>query len=502
MLKKLFFLFCMFIFFGLAYDVHAQTISERIDGKDRFEVAVNISKKGWTGGSDVVILANYNAFADALSASTLAYKHNAPILLTHSDRLTDSTREEIRRLMPREVIVIGGYATISSDVINQLKQIGVSTVRRIDGKDRYEVAYNIANELPASQTVIIAYGLAFADALTIAPYAAQNAYPILLSNKDSISSGVLRYISENNVNQIIIVGGEGSISKAIENQLKESRSVTRISGTDRYEVSVNIAKQLMGANRKFFVASGLTFADALTGSILAAKENAPILLTRPNVLPSSIQSFINQNSVSQFVILGGNASVQPSIFDKMFGPLAGIKIVVDPGHGKRDTGAIGNGLLEKEVVLDIGNRLKTKLNRAGAIVIMTREDDSYPTLSERVETAHKNGADAFVSIHLNANEKSSPNGTETYWNSRYASEESKRLAEEIQKRLVKSLGTKDRGIKQGNFYVIKYTKIPSVLVEVAFISNSEDAKKMATSTYREKAAQAIFEGILQFYKSE
>lgn len=179
--------------------------------------------------------------------------------------------------------------------------------------------------------------------------------------------------------------------------------------------------------------------------------------------------------------------------------IKGKKIVVDPGHGGTDPGAVSNGIQEKELVLDIGLRVQKLLEEAGAEVIMTRTTDVFITLDERVRIANQNNANSFVSIHANASGETA-HGTETYWNNSHSSKESKELAEVIQKKMIEKLGTRDRGVKEARFQVIRQSTMPSVLVEVGFITNKDEAKKMQTDDFRKKAAEAIFEGIVEYYK--
>ncbi|WP_017726205.1 N-acetylmuramoyl-L-alanine amidase [Halalkalibacterium ligniniphilum] len=174
-------------------------------------------------------------------------------------------------------------------------------------------------------------------------------------------------------------------------------------------------------------------------------------------------------------------------------------IVIDPGHGGRDPGAVANGLREKDVVLAVGLELEKLLKDAGAKPLMTRNNDTFVELSERARFANNAQADIFVSIHANAAGASSANGTETFWNGTYAAAESKSLAESINKRLVEELGTRDRGPKSANFAVIRETRMPSVLVELGFVTNSSDAAMMKRSDFNQKAARAILRGIEDYY---
>ncbi|MBY6037115.1 cell wall-binding repeat-containing protein [Fictibacillus nanhaiensis] len=282
---------------------------QRLAGKNRFEVAVNVAEKGFAtdNTSNTLILANYNAFADALAASPLAYKFNAPILLTQSDRLTTETKNEIIKLNPDEVIIVGGTGSINSQVFDEVDGL-VNSVRRIAGKDRFEVSYNIARELNGATTAIVANGLNFPDALAIAPYAARHKYPILLTVPNRLPNDTKDALQ--NMQNTIVVGGPASVSAEVYNNLPNPR---RIGGKDRFEVSTNIIKELNLSTDQAYLATGLTFADALTGSVLAAKNNAPLLLTGKDRLPASVSSLVKEKKVLDFTILGGAGSVAEAI---------------------------------------------------------------------------------------------------------------------------------------------------------------------------------------------
>ncbi len=184
--------------------------------------------------------------------------------------------------------------------------------------------------------------------------------------------------------------------------------------------------------------------------------------------------------------------------------ISGKTITVDPGHGFTDPGASGNGLVEKEVVLSVGKKLRGYLEKAGAKVVMTRTDDStYPSLSERIDIAEESHSDSFISIHANKFHNDAAHGTETYYNSSSPkAAESKKLATYIQNRLYKAIDTSNRGVKDGNYHVIRENSLTSVLVELGFLSNPSDARKLASDVYRERAAEAIYLGILDYYKNK
>ncbi|RBW67604.1 N-acetylmuramoyl-L-alanine amidase [Bacillus taeanensis] len=187
------------------------------------------------------------------------------------------------------------------------------------------------------------------------------------------------------------------------------------------------------------------------------------------------------------------------------GKLAGQTIVIDAGHGGHDPGAINNGLVEKEVNLAVALKVENYLKAAGVNVVMTRQDNNtFLSLDERSSIAQNVNASSFISIHSNNYLNGSASGTETYYYAAASqvSIESQRLAEAIQKRLVAALGTYDRGVKTAGFYVLKNNSVPSSLVELGFLSNSGDAAKLASDAVREKAGQAIYLGIKDYYENK
>ncbi|MEC1377420.1 N-acetylmuramoyl-L-alanine amidase [Heyndrickxia oleronia] len=178
-------------------------------------------------------------------------------------------------------------------------------------------------------------------------------------------------------------------------------------------------------------------------------------------------------------------------------------ITIDAGHGGKDPGSSGNGLVEKDITLAVSLKVQKKLEAAGIKVVMTRTGDTYPTLQQRINIGVNAKADTFVSIHANKFGSESANGTESYYNTKAAlsprAEASKQLATFIQKRLVKALGTTDRGVKTADYQVITYNPLPAALIELGFLSNKSDASKLGSDNYQNLAAQAIVDGIKDYY---
>lgn len=187
---------------------------------------------------------------------------------------------------------------------------------------------------------------------------------------------------------------------------------------------------------------------------------------------------------------------------------ASYTITIDPGHGGYDSGAVGqNGTLEKNITLDIGLKAGEILKQHNINVVYTRTSDqiSWPSsegedLQARCDISNNANSNAFVSIHINSFDSNNAYGTETYYYP--TSLKGQALANFIQTQLVNDLGTYNRGVKTGNYYVLKDTQAPAVITEIAFISNSKEEKDLNDSSFRNKAAQAIADGILKYLGME
>jgi SpoIID/LytB domain protein len=280
--------------------------NSRFSGADRFEVAYNIASNGWNS-AETVIVVNYLAFADALAAAPLAAKYNAPILLVKPSELPVLTDRKIRELGASKAIIIGGTGSISLNVENSLRSF-VPNVERIGGANRFEVAGLVAGRLGNTTSAIVTNGLVFSDALAIAPYAAKNEIPILLTASNSLPDSTRAALQGRS--STLVIGGEGSVNNNVYGQLP---SPNRIGGADRYEVSANIIKQLNLNSETVYLSSGFTFADALTGSVLAAKQGAPLMLTKSTELPAVIRNTMVERNTGIVNVLGGPGSVSETV---------------------------------------------------------------------------------------------------------------------------------------------------------------------------------------------
>jgi len=173
-------------------------------------------------------------------------------------------------------------------------------------------------------------------------------------------------------------------------------------------------------------------------------------------------------------------------------------VVLDAGHGGSDPGAKSlSGKWEKDFNLSVVKKVKEILSKESKIqLVLTREGDTYPTLDDRINLANSLNADLFISVHGNSNTKPDVNGTETY----YWRPESQPLAELLHKNAVAATGFKDNGVRTAEFKVVKYTTMPAALLEVGYLSNADNEKKMLDEKFQQRVAEAIAATIKQYFK--
>ncbi|WP_434511215.1 N-acetylmuramoyl-L-alanine amidase [Desulfitobacterium sp. AusDCA] len=524
------------LFFGLVFWLGAQTAvsasplaadtkltadTTRIYGADRIETAIRISQAGWQSAS-TVLLARADDFPDSLVSVPLSKRLDAPILLTYPGQLDTTVLQEIKRLGANHVIVLGGEGVMGSSITSPLDQAGLQW-ERIGGQDRYDTAVKVAERLGGNGQVILANGDNFPDALAIGPYAGLTSTPILLTQATELPQTTRDELTKFAAAKTYVIGGEGAVSSEIVQGLS---GLQRISGKDRYETAAQVywfSKESLpntpvNGISKAYLVTGEDFPDALVAGALAEKQNTTLFMAAKNDLPGATYSALLDSSVDGklwVVLIGGTGVLSSQVQEMVEGTalpsslLAGMTIVIDPGHGGPDTGAIGaSGTYEKNNTLPVGLYLADFLRASGANVILTRDNDTSPAgsnytelsdLQARVQIANQNKADLFVSIHNDSFSNPDAGGTTTYYSSdSVVADKSLALGTDVQKEVEKQLGLLDRGTKSANFYVVKNTTMPAILVELGFISNPTEEKLLSSADFQKKAAEGIYQGILTY----
>lgn len=291
--------------------------TDRIGGEDRIDTAGKVSSKFFEK-ADTVILARMDDYPDALTAGVLAKLMNAPILLTGTDQLDARVAGEIKRLGARQVLVVGGDNAVSQKAMDQAKAIAGSA-ERIGGKDRYETAALIAKQVVAlsksSSKAVVATGQDFADALAISSYAAREGQPILLVKPNQVPEATAKALADLKVEGVTIVGGDDAVSKALEAKLPKLEA--RVGGANRYETAALVASRFFENSDRAFLASGQNFADALVIGPVAGKLNAPVLLSKRDLLPAETKAQIKKAGYKKITIVGLDGAISKAVEDEL-----------------------------------------------------------------------------------------------------------------------------------------------------------------------------------------
>lgn len=289
--------------------------ASRIYGMNRYETSYEILKNGWNT-SEYVVFASGLDYPDALCATPLATKYNAPILLLENRSLKAQTElvELLKNRNVKQAFIVGGTGVISSSIEKELLEMGIAS-KRLGGKDRYETSVAIAKEVGnTTGQVTLAYGLGFADGLSIASIAGMKNMPILLTNTKELPSVVSNYINSSNINKTFIIGANGVISDSIASKLPNAE---RLGGKDRYETNKNVFdrfKSELNLNQ-LYIASALDFPDALSVSALAGKNSNFVLLSNLKVAEASSKSIMSSSRVNlkNVYVLGSNKMITDNV---------------------------------------------------------------------------------------------------------------------------------------------------------------------------------------------
>lgn len=283
----------------------------RISGDNRYSTASAIGAK--FEKSSHVLLANSGNFPDALVASVLADQLGAPILLSDGKTLAPETQKSIEALGASHITILGGPGSISGELGDALKAKGYR-VERISGDNRYETAIRIGEKIDPQGLVYLASGENYPDALSITSLATKTNSPIILTGKESLPKASLDYILNKGIKKVVIAGGEGAVSKAVENTLRaKGITVERIAGANRYETSAKIARAAYPPANGYLISNGQGYIDALTAGPLAARWDRPILLVESKTLPQAAKDLLGQAAADKVTIIGGVNSVSDSV---------------------------------------------------------------------------------------------------------------------------------------------------------------------------------------------
>lgn len=520
---------------GEEVSLSASTEVNRISGRNRYATSVEISKKTYSK-ADNVVLVNGTKFADALAASSLAYRLNAPLLYVQGTKLDANVKAEIKRLGAKNAYLMGGFTAVSREIEAEVNRDGLN-IKRIYGSNRFGTSIAIAQTVKGfsdQKTAILTNSNSYADALSAGAYSAQKSFPLFYTTKDRLETQTKKYLKQSGIKDVIIVGGGAVITNSVVRELTSlGINVKRIEGTNRYETSIKFAETYYSKPSTIIMASGEGFADALAGSVLAAKNGGPTVLVHKS-LSGSTNSYVSSDSVKNIYILGGENAVSNTIFSGLSSnetvapqpapqpapkpqpapqpapnpSVSGkIKIMLDPGHGAgtaHNRGFVGGN--EGDSNWYYHKILKEELERRGFVVGTTRPRiTDNPSLAARGQAGR--GYDLLLSLHTNATgTKNLASGAEIYddVNPRYSNIT---LARKLGNAIANAQGIRMRGVfyrkldNGTNYYgVLRNNEAKNgFLVEHCFHDNPSEIKNYVNN-YR-KVAIASANAIQEYYQN-
>ena len=288
----------------------------RVAGVDRYDTAARVSRQ-FAPGVHTVFLATGSGYADALAAAARAGSLGGPVLLTKTTALPSVTVQELERLQPGRVVVVGGTSVVSAGVQAAVADLlPDSTVVRRAGTDRYATAARIAADVRTADVVYVATGTTFPDALAGAARAAAHDAPVLLVKTDSVPSATRTQLARLMPARIVVLGGTAAISTTVTRELRAYGTVERVAGANRYDTAARLAQELE-TSQDVFVATGLDWPDALAGAARAGATGAPVLLVRTGDIPSVTWAELDRLDPGRVFVLGGTGVVSQGVEDRL-----------------------------------------------------------------------------------------------------------------------------------------------------------------------------------------
>ncbi|MCE5190683.1 MAG: cell wall-binding repeat-containing protein [Actinomycetia bacterium] len=289
-------------------------IEPRLQGADRYGTSAAAALSGWPSGADAVILASGEDWADALAASPLSTRLDAPVLLTAKSSLPASTASAIRTLGAKHIVVLGSASAVETGVAEAAcAAAGLPTdaIERLGGADRYETAVLIAERMgvtPGAGVSLVA-GTAFPDAASASAFSGMRGMPILLTRKDQLSGVTASYLARHSaeITSAVVVGGPAVVSQAVVNTLKTGHAVTWLWGADRYSTNLATLGQFWPKGTMTpYVATSENFPDALTAGAVAGHAGQPLVMCGRTYLPATTRQWVMDNTarIPNFTMVG------------------------------------------------------------------------------------------------------------------------------------------------------------------------------------------------------
>ena len=291
-------------------------------GPAREDTAATVSRNVFEPGVAVAYVARADDFADALTGGVTAALAGGPLLLTPTDELDDATAEELRRLQPAEIVVLGGERAVAPRVERALGELTTGEVVRVDGEDRYATAAAVSRRRfpDGADACYLATGAGFADALAGGPHAATHdgGVPLLLTRPRDLPEVTRTEIARLGVRDVVVLGGPAAVADGVLSTLRDivPGSVRRVAGDDRYGTAAAVTATTDNADEVFIV-TGRDYPDGLAACPAAVRRAAPVLLTRPGDIPTATEEQLRRLRPDRVVVVGGDEVVSGAVSHRL-----------------------------------------------------------------------------------------------------------------------------------------------------------------------------------------
>jgi putative cell wall-binding protein len=260
-------------------------------------------------------------FPDALAGGPAAGIQGGPVLLTEKGRLPPATRDELARLRPGRIVVLGGTGAVSATVAQQLQAYTPAPVERLQGADRFATAVAVSRSAfaPGVSAAFVATGAAFPDALAAGPAAIKVGGPVLLTQPGSLPAATRNELVRLAPSTVYLIGGTSAVSESVRLAIAQAtgKPVVRLAGADRYSTAVAVSKAFFALPASVYLATGANFPDALATVQAAGRAGSPLLLVQRDGIPSSVASELVRLHPPRTYLSGGTGVIFDTVINQL-----------------------------------------------------------------------------------------------------------------------------------------------------------------------------------------
>ena len=306
---------------GLAWAKWGVGTPTRIAGADRYGTAAAVSRAHYGPDVPVAYVATGRNFPDALAGGPAAGITGGPVLLTDTSQLPPATRDELLRLRPARIVVLGGPGAVSQAVADQLQAYTSAPVERLQGADRFETAAAVSRSAfaPGVSAAFVATGASFPDALAAGPAAIKARGPVLLTRADILPAATRDELVRLAPSTIYLLGGTGAVGDGVLSAIAQAtgKPVVRLAGADRFATAVSISTAFFNVPPSAYLATGANFPDALAAVPAAGGAGSPLLLVQGGGIPSVVASELVRLQPPRVLISGGTAVISDGVISQL-----------------------------------------------------------------------------------------------------------------------------------------------------------------------------------------